>query len=269
MPARWPISRTPRGRPALQTTLLDIEDDRMARRWRLRRSRRPRHRTRVQALSLGMDVSRAFGARLAKAPTRWIEPPWKAILSNKGILPLLWEMFPDHPNLLPAYFEDDPNAAKLGSILRAQAALFPRRRQCRAGHARASRWWSNKDRTAPRVLFARPWHRCRIFPASIRCSAAGWSTTRPAGYRSARTKIPSPATRRGSCRTRFCVGAVDPTRGTIQALAPLSVAPRQPDGKLDQRAAAATAACGIVAATPARTAGRRSGGKARAAPDRA
>ena len=57
----------------------------------------------------------AFGARLIKAPTRWIEPPWKAILSNKGILPLLWEMFPDHPNLLPAYFEDDPKAARLGA----------------------------------------------------------------------------------------------------------------------------------------------------------
>ncbi|HTG04070.1 MAG TPA: glutathionylspermidine synthase family protein [Bradyrhizobium sp.] len=57
----------------------------------------------------------AFGARLADAPTRWIEPPWKAILSNKGILPLLWEMFPGHPNLLPAYFEDDPNAAQLGA----------------------------------------------------------------------------------------------------------------------------------------------------------
>jgi glutathionylspermidine synthase len=57
----------------------------------------------------------AFGANLAKAPTRWIEPPWKAILSNKGILPLLWEMFPNHPNLLPAYFEDDPNAARLGT----------------------------------------------------------------------------------------------------------------------------------------------------------
>src|SRR5256885_12574493 len=56
-----------------------------------------------------------FGAHLAKAPTRWIEPPWKAILSNKCILPLLWEMFPNHPNLLPAYFEDDPNAARLGT----------------------------------------------------------------------------------------------------------------------------------------------------------
>jgi glutathionylspermidine synthase len=56
-----------------------------------------------------------FGAALAGAPTRWIEPPWKAILSNKGILPLLWEMFPRHPNLLPAYFEDDQKAAILGN----------------------------------------------------------------------------------------------------------------------------------------------------------
>ena len=57
----------------------------------------------------------AFGKNLKAAPTRWIEPPWKAILSNKGILPLLWEMFPNHPNLLPAYFEDDPRAASLGT----------------------------------------------------------------------------------------------------------------------------------------------------------
>ncbi|CAL75373.1 Putative Glutathionylspermidine synthase family protein [Bradyrhizobium sp. ORS 278] len=56
----------------------------------------------------------AFGAKLAGAPTQWIEPPWKAILSNKGILPLLWQMFEGHPNLLPAYFEDDPKAASLG-----------------------------------------------------------------------------------------------------------------------------------------------------------
>jgi glutathionylspermidine synthase len=56
-----------------------------------------------------------FGPALAKAPTHWIEPPWKAILSNKGLLPLLWEMFPGHPNLLPAFFEDDPNAAQLGA----------------------------------------------------------------------------------------------------------------------------------------------------------
>src|ERR1700754_2594634 len=57
----------------------------------------------------------AFGAKLRGAPTRWIEPPWKAVLSNKGILPLLWEMFPNHPNLLPDWFEDDPNAGELGA----------------------------------------------------------------------------------------------------------------------------------------------------------
>jgi glutathionylspermidine synthase len=57
----------------------------------------------------------SFGARLAEAPTRWIEPPWKAVLSNKGILPLLWETFPGHPNLLPAFFEDDPRSGELGT----------------------------------------------------------------------------------------------------------------------------------------------------------
>jgi glutathionylspermidine synthase len=56
-----------------------------------------------------------FGAKLNQARTRWIEPPWKAVLSNKGILPLLWEMFEGHPNLLPAYFEDDPRARQLGA----------------------------------------------------------------------------------------------------------------------------------------------------------
>lgn len=36
---------------------------------------------------------------------RWFEPIWKMILSNKGILPILWELFPDHENLLPSYFD--------------------------------------------------------------------------------------------------------------------------------------------------------------------
>jgi glutathionylspermidine synthase len=57
----------------------------------------------------------AFGARLATAATSWIEPPWKSVLSNKGVLALLWEMFPNHPNLLPAFFEDDPDAIRLGT----------------------------------------------------------------------------------------------------------------------------------------------------------
>ncbi|TXC70630.1 glutathionylspermidine synthase family protein [Sphingomonas ginsenosidivorax] len=55
-----------------------------------------------------------YAPNLAKADVRWIEPAWKAILSNKGILPLLWERHPNHPNLLPAFFDDDPAAAILG-----------------------------------------------------------------------------------------------------------------------------------------------------------
>lgn len=46
-----------------------------------------------------------YGALLATAPTVWIEPPWKSLLSDKGILPLLWERHPDCPYLLPATFE--------------------------------------------------------------------------------------------------------------------------------------------------------------------
>ena len=44
-----------------------------------------------------------FGAHVAGAGTRWIEPAWRLLLSGKGILGLLWELFPGHPNLLPAF----------------------------------------------------------------------------------------------------------------------------------------------------------------------
>jgi glutathionylspermidine synthase len=44
-----------------------------------------------------------FGVHLAHDCVRFIEPTWKMLLSNKGLLPILWELFPDHPNLLPAY----------------------------------------------------------------------------------------------------------------------------------------------------------------------
>jgi glutathionylspermidine synthase len=37
----------------------------------------------------------------------WLEPVWKMVLSNKAILPILWEMYPDHPNLLEAYFDEE------------------------------------------------------------------------------------------------------------------------------------------------------------------
>ena len=62
-----------------------------------------------------------FGSKILSSGVRFIEPPWKMILSNKGLMPLLWGMFEGHPNLLPSFFEDDPSVADLinnGSYVR-------------------------------------------------------------------------------------------------------------------------------------------------------
>jgi glutathionylspermidine synthase len=53
-------------------------------------------------------LAEPFGANVRGAAVRWIEPAWKQVLSNKRLLPLLWELYPDHPNLLPASV--DPRA---------------------------------------------------------------------------------------------------------------------------------------------------------------
>lgn len=46
-----------------------------------------------------------FGPRVvSNSRLRWVEPPWKAILSSKSILPLLYDRHPDCPFLLPASF---------------------------------------------------------------------------------------------------------------------------------------------------------------------
>ncbi|MFG1799049.1 glutathionylspermidine synthase family protein [Micromonospora carbonacea] len=38
-------------------------------------------------------------------PTTWIEPAWKLLLSNKALLAVLWELYPGHEYLLPAYLD--------------------------------------------------------------------------------------------------------------------------------------------------------------------
>jgi glutathionylspermidine synthase len=55
-----------------------------------------------------------FGREAAMRGTRFIEPAWKAVLSNKGLLALLHEMDPRHPNIAPAFFDDDPRRGSLG-----------------------------------------------------------------------------------------------------------------------------------------------------------
>ena len=41
-----------------------------------------------------------FGPYLANDTCGVLEPPWKALLSDKAILAVLWRLFPGHPNLL-------------------------------------------------------------------------------------------------------------------------------------------------------------------------
>jgi glutathionylspermidine synthase len=50
-------------------------------------------------------MAERFGPDLLTNRMQLIEPAWKSILSNKGVLPLLWERHEGHPNLLPAHFE--------------------------------------------------------------------------------------------------------------------------------------------------------------------
>ncbi len=46
-----------------------------------------------------------FAPKLIESKTQWIEPPWKLLLSNKALLVILWEMFPESEYLLPASWE--------------------------------------------------------------------------------------------------------------------------------------------------------------------
>ena len=53
-------------------------------------------------------VEEQFGRHAVESlpATLFVEPLWKMLLSNKALLAVLWEMYPGHPNLLPAYLHD-------------------------------------------------------------------------------------------------------------------------------------------------------------------
>jgi glutathionylspermidine synthase len=51
-----------------------------------------------------LDESFATHALQTYKAMRWIEPIWKLLLSNKGILPILWELYPAHDLLLESRF---------------------------------------------------------------------------------------------------------------------------------------------------------------------
>lgn len=50
-------------------------------------------------------VQEDFASVILSSQTQWLEPGWKMLLSNKGILPLLWQKHQGHPNLLESHFE--------------------------------------------------------------------------------------------------------------------------------------------------------------------
>ncbi len=50
-------------------------------------------------------AAESFGTHLPTAHFPVIEPPWKLLMSSKALLPVLWELNPGHPNLLPCFYE--------------------------------------------------------------------------------------------------------------------------------------------------------------------
>jgi glutathionylspermidine synthase len=58
-------------------------------------------------------VRERFGSRLLFDTACWWEPPWKMLLSNKGLLAVLYELYPDSPYLLPASFDPLPRVEQI------------------------------------------------------------------------------------------------------------------------------------------------------------
>jgi glutathionylspermidine synthase len=91
----------------IETEYLDVEDigwDRARRRF-VDRKLRPIGRM-FKLYPWEWLIRDEFGRNILQTRTKWVEPAWKTILSNKAILPLMYEMNPDSPFLLPAWFEE-------------------------------------------------------------------------------------------------------------------------------------------------------------------
>jgi glutathionylspermidine synthase len=87
-------SASPDGNPA-DSFFVDLSDERVRMLYKL--------------LPWDWALSDPFGDNLASAALAGslniVEPAWKLVASSKGLLPVLWEMFPGHPNLLETHFD--------------------------------------------------------------------------------------------------------------------------------------------------------------------
>ena len=135
-------------------------------------------------------VHEEFGQHLLDTyrDVQWIEPIWKMLWSNKALLAILWELFPNHPNLAPAYLDGPRDLTRYVK----KPKMSPRGRQhhIRRRHIRRRR----AAITVRRATSIRPSRPCRNSTAITLSSDRGWSTACRAGWASASPTVRLPTT---------------------------------------------------------------------------
>lgn len=75
-----------------------------------------------------VDADGQARSLLAKAmetgSTKFIEPPWKVLLSSKAVMSVMWDLQPDCPWLLESRTEEQPEAAELKKRPHARKPIF-------------------------------------------------------------------------------------------------------------------------------------------------
>jgi glutathionylspermidine synthase len=126
--------------------------------------------------------------------TLWIEPAWKMLLSNKALLAILWELYPGHPNLLPAYL-DGPRELAAGTGYVAKPLLG------REGEGVTVHEPGPSPSYATNPAATRRSPRCPPSTATTSSSAPGSSRTSPRASASGSRPGWSPTSTPASCRT--------------------------------------------------------------------
>jgi glutathionylspermidine synthase-like protein len=126
---------------------------------------------------------------------------------------MLWMMFPGHPNLLPAYFDEDPEAARLGpSYVRkplysregANVTLVVADKAIDSDSGPYGAEGYVRQAIAPLLRFDDNY---AVSTTTMQWWAPGSRRACRAGCRSARTPARSRRTRRASCRMQSSVSA--------------------------------------------------------------
>ncbi|AFC84916.1 glutathionylspermidine synthase family protein [Frateuria aurantia] len=91
-----------------------------------------------------------YGQDLPRSGLQLIEPPWKAVLSNKGLLPLLWQYYPGHPLLLEARFDDGRHAVPAGWVRKPLHSREGANIEIHAGDGR--QWQSSGPYAGPWII---------------------------------------------------------------------------------------------------------------------